>query len=308
MTRILVSGLANIETTLKVPGFPIRYTPVEYNFFDIQSTVSGVGFNIALALTRLGDEVVFLSLIGRDAGGRLVRLSLEDSRIDDANVLPQMDATAQSIILYDPAGRRQIHVDLKDIQQHTYPLERFEQTIEDCELLVLCNTNFSRPFLKIGRRAGKKIASDLHTISDLEDPYNQDFMQAADILFMSDDLLPVSPEAWSREIITRYEPEILVIGLGAAGALLYVREDGCTSRLPAVQTRPVISMIGAGDALFSAFLHGYLQSGDPYQALKKAIVFASYKIGSAGAAQGYLDPQALEDHYANVQDQFPQNN
>ena len=66
MSNILVSGLINIETTLKVDGFPIAYEPVRYPFWGVRSTVSGVGYNIAKALTTLGDSVRLLSLIGRD--------------------------------------------------------------------------------------------------------------------------------------------------------------------------------------------------------------------------------------------------
>ena len=39
MNQILVSGLINIETTLRVEGFPIGYSPVRYPFFGINSTV-----------------------------------------------------------------------------------------------------------------------------------------------------------------------------------------------------------------------------------------------------------------------------
>ena len=38
MTRILVSGLINIETTLRVDSFPLTYEPVRYPFFGINST------------------------------------------------------------------------------------------------------------------------------------------------------------------------------------------------------------------------------------------------------------------------------
>lgn len=57
LARILVSGLINIETTLRIEGFPIPYFPVRYPFFGINSSVSGVGYNVAAALTTLGDEV-----------------------------------------------------------------------------------------------------------------------------------------------------------------------------------------------------------------------------------------------------------
>ena len=62
-------------------------------------------------------------------------------------------------------------------------------------------------------------------------------------------------------------------------------------------TRPIVNTIGAGDALFSAFVHVYQQLGDPYQAIRRAIVFASYKIGTAGAAEGFVTTTELEDLY-----------
>jgi len=65
--------------------------------------------------------------------------------------------------------------------------------------------------------------------------------------------------------------------------------------VPAIRTRQVVNTIGAGDALFSAFIHFYDRSQDPYEALRQAIVFASHKIGEAGAAEGFLDERELND-------------
>ncbi len=293
MSKILVSGLINLETTLRVDAFPIPYEPVRYPFFGVQSGASGVGYNVAAALTTLGHEVRFLSLIGRDAAGQMARMALAAAGISDADVLSQLDQTAQSVILYEPSGRRQIHVDLKDVQEQLYPPERFAAALAGCELAALGNVNFSRPFLAQARAAGVPIATDIHTIADLEDEYNRDFMAAASILFMSDEKLPCSPEEWARRLQNRYGTPIVVIGLGSAGALLALKEEGVMERITAVITRPVVNTIGAGDALFSAFLHGYSQTGDPYAALQQAVVFASYKIGESGAARGFLTAEAL---------------
>jgi acarbose 7IV-phosphotransferase len=131
MTRILVSGLINIETTLRVDRFPIDYTPVRYPFWGAATTVSGVGYNVAKALTTLGDEVRFLSLAGRDLYGDLVYASLARDRMPAANVRADLDATPQSVILYDGDGRRQINVDLKDIQEQAYP--QWRHNIESSE-------------------------------------------------------------------------------------------------------------------------------------------------------------------------------
>lgn len=289
---ILVSGLINLETTVRVDGFPIEYFPVRYPFFGVHSSVSGVGLNIAKALTRLGHQVRLLSLIAPDAAGRLVREELAAAAIDHRYVLDQTAATAQSAILYDGTGRRQIHTDLKDIQEQRYPEVLFEQAAGNCQLAILCNINFSRPLLGLARRRGLLIASDVHTIADLADPYNADFMAAADILFMSDERLPCAPEDWARAVQDRYGNSIVVIGLGHAGALLAVKGQD-PIRVPAVATRPVVNTIGAGDALFSCFLHAYTAGCDPEAALRQAVVFASYKIGATGAADGFLSADEL---------------
>ncbi len=295
MARILVSGLINIETTLRVEGFPIPYNPVNYPFFGVNSRVSGVGYNLAKALTVLGDEVRFLSLIGADPAGQLVRMALAEDCIDDRRVLSALPATPQSVILFDPQGQRQIFVDLKDIQQQPYPGGLYQESAAGCDWLALCNINFSRPMLAQARHAGLPVATDVHAISDLDDPYNREFMQAAQVLFMSDERLPAAPAEWAQRIWDRFGTEVVVIGMGGQGALLAVRRDRAIQRFPAVFTRPVVNSIGAGDALFSAFLHVYAHTGDPYLSLRKAMVFASYKIGVASAAEGFLDERGLEE-------------
>ena len=298
MPPILVSGLINLETTVKVDGFPIPYFPVRYPFFGIQSAVSGVGYNVASALTTLGDKVRFLSLIGRDPTAELVRGSLKKAGISDRYVLPAREQTAQSVILYDETGRRQINVDLKDLQQAEYPSETFVKALTGCRLAILCNINFSRPFLVEARRLKIPVASDVHAITSLDDPYNRDFMAQADILFQSHEALPCPPEDWATRLMEQFGTKIVVVGLGKEGALLGVREDRFLGRFPAQSTRPVVNTIGAGDALFSSFLHFWTRNGDPAHALRRAILFASWKIGEPGAAMGFLpeaDLIALEE-------------
>lgn len=295
MANIVVSGLINVETTLRVDGFPLHYQPVRFPVHSVETTVSGVGYNVARALSTLGNRVRLLSLFGADPVGMLVPAALREAGLDEQYVLATMPATAQSVILYDGSGRRSVSADLKDIQERDYPADLFHQALAGADLVALCNISFSRPFLQQAREAGVPIATDVHTIADLDDPYNQDFMAAADILFMSDEKLPCPPEEWARRIQDRYGTPLVIIGLGSAGALLAVRQDGYIGHVPAVQTRPVVNTIGAGDALFSAFVHGYLRTRDPYAALRQAVVFASYKIGEKGGAAGFLDARALEE-------------
>ncbi len=300
MSHILVAGLINLEVTLRVDRFPIPYAPVQYPFFGVNASVSGVGYNVAKALTRLGRSVRFLSLIGCDLAGRMVYEQLRADEIGDAFVVQGGAQTAHSVILYDASGQRAIFVDLKDIQEQVYPPGLFEAAVQDASLAVLCNINFARPMLAQMRARGVPIATDVHTLADLDDAYNRDWLEAASLLFMSDEKLPCPAEEWVRRLWERYEAPVVVIGLGAQGALLGVRADNFVERVPAVHTRPVANTIGAGDALFSCFVHVYAETGDPYRAIRRAVVFASYKIGATGAADGLLTAPELDRLCAEV--------
>ncbi|MCU0511937.1 MAG: carbohydrate kinase family protein [Anaerolineae bacterium] len=294
--HILVAGLINIETTLRIEAFPVPYQSQHFPFFGIQSSVSGVGYNVCRALTVLGHRVSFLALIGQDAGGQLVRHALADMGVAADHVLPLLEHTPQSVILYDAAGRRASYTDLKNIQDAAYPAAALTALLPTVDLAVLCNINFARPLLAQVQAAGIPLATDVHAIADLDDAYNRDFMAAADILFQSHERLPVPPADWLRQLQARYDPAVAVVGMGQAGALLAVR-GAPLYQVPAVTTRPVVNTIGAGDALFSAFLHTYGAGGAADLALHKAAVFASYKIGVAGAADGFLDAAGLEAWY-----------
>ncbi len=292
LPRLVVSGLVNIETTLRIESFPIPYFPVSYAFNGVFSSVSGVGANVAKALHRLGAAVDFCCLLGKDSFGELALSDLREEGLKPAHALRKLRETPQSVILYDQDGRRQIHVDLKDIQEQAYPKADFEALARKADLAVLCNINYNRPLLETALSLKLPIATDVHVLRDPDDTYNADFMDAADILFLSNEGLWSSPEDAARQLMSRYRPSVIVIGLGFEGAL-FLEKGGEPQRLPARLTRPIVNTIGAGDALFSAFIFFYLRTGNAEDSLKRAILFASWKIGEKGAACGFLTETEL---------------
>ncbi|MCJ7696037.1 MAG: carbohydrate kinase family protein, partial [Anaerolineaceae bacterium] len=174
-----------------------------------------------------------------------------------------------------------------------YPLTSVADQINACDLAVICNVNFARPMLDVARKAGKWIATDVHAVADLDDPYNQDYMRTAQILFISSDSLSDTPEETANQALDRFGNEVVVIGLGSEGALLAMKH-GIMEFFPSIYTRPVINTIGAGDALFSCFVHEFCKDQNPLRALRYATVFASFKIGEVGAAEGFLNEEDLE--------------
>ena len=294
MNNILVCGLINIETTLKTNNFPIEYTPVEYNFFGVNSSVSGVGYNIVNALKRLGDDPYFFSIIGNDIYKSVIFSDLEKNKIDTKYVLPLLEQTAQSGILYDDT-KRKILLDLKNIQETKYPKGIIEEVIDKIDIGIVCNINFSRDFLKVLKDNGKTIATDVHVLSDINDEYNNDYIKYSDILFLSNENIRGNEENIVKQLIQKYNHEIIVVTMGEHGLLIYTKEKAEIKHFPAIKTREVVNTIGAGDALFSCFIHYYKRTREPYYSIRMAAIFASYKIGENGGAKGFLSETELEE-------------
>ena len=293
--KILVSGLLNVETTAAVRGFPIRYYPIDYPFFGIDSDVSGVGYNLARALSTLGDEVTLVSFVGRDAEARRILDRLREDGLPTDRVLPLLSRTPVSVVLYDPEGRRQIYCDLKDIQDRSLDPADLAPALGDCDLAALCNINFNRGLIREARRLGVTTATDVHVLSSVEDEYNRDFLENADLLFLSDEALPCAPEDFLRRLHDRFRNRLIVLGQGAAGAMLLDGRSGEITRIPAYSGARVVNTVGAGDALFSAFVHCYARGLEPKAALARAVVFAGIKIGANGAARGFCTETELEE-------------
>ena len=88
------------------------------------------------------------------------------------------------------------------------------------------------------------------------------------------------------------------MGRGEKGAAIYLRETGEITEMPAVSVGTVVNTVGAGDALFSAFLHFYAKGLTPMDALQRAQVFASYKITVSGASNGFVGEQVIEEWFS----------
>lgn len=299
MSKILVSGLTNIEVTVAVDKFPVEYRAIDYSFFGVNSAPSGVGLNISTALSTLGDSTTLLSLCGSDIQGENIKNYLSQYGINTSCILPHLKATPQSVVLYDKNGKRNIFCDLKDAQETEYDMSVFEREAKNCDAMCLCNINFSRKMLPVAKSMNKPIISDVHVISCLDDEYNYDFMMYADILFLSNENIS-NPRYFIRDIEKAFGNSVIIMGMGSQGSLLYTKSTDTFYEIPAVRTRKVVNTVGAGDALLSAFTHFYIGGYSAQDALRLASLFASYKIGDKSASGGFLTEQKLLEYYTEL--------
>lgn len=300
MKNILVSGLFNIETTLQIKEFPIEYFPIDYPFFGINSSVSGVAVNIAVAEKTLGNDVTVLSMLGNDFEGDKIIGDIKSKGINTDFIRRELEKSPSSIVLFDQQGKRQVYCDLKDIQEKTYHAEYAEDSLDKCDIAVLCNCNFNRELLKAAKNKGKIIATDVHVLSDINDEYNKDFMEAADILFLSDENIIGDYKEFIIKLKNSYNSGIIVLGRGNKGAMMYVRDEHALYEMKAITVGKIVNTVGAGDALFSAFINYYAKGFTPLETLKRAQIFAAYKIGFNGGAVGFINEKTLEDIFTRT--------
>lgn len=297
--KLFVSGVINVETNLRIRSFPVTYYPIDYPFFGIKSTVSGVGYNITKAAKTLGDEVTLSSLIGKDPEAHRIVEALDKNGVARDYVFDSIETTPVSVVLYEPGegGRRQIYCDLKDVQERSTNVEAVRPAIYNCDVCVLCNVNYNRALIPVAKEAGKIIATDVHVLSDIHDPFNRDFMRNADILFLSDEDLPTDPRQFLEALKNEYSAKVIVMGLGSDGAAIYERDKDYITFMPAVAIGGVVNTVGAGDAMFTAYLHYVGKGMSPIEALKRAQVFAALKIRHDGGSRGFSTEEQVEEIY-----------
>ena len=296
--KILLSGLLNMETTTRTRGFPINYYPIDYPFFGVNLYPGGVGFNLAKALHTLGDEINLYSLIGDDDTGKLIKEKLKKMGVSYKHVYPVLPQTPMSSILYDETGRRLIYCDLKDIQMRVCPFN--ENEVEEADVVIATNINFSRGLLKLAKKKKKLIATDVQVLRDPDDEYNAEFMKHADILFLSDEGIQGRVEDFIYELEKRYKNRIIVVGRGANGSVMYQKKGDKFIYQPAYTLGEVKNTVGAGDAFFAAFIH-FLNKGEKAEeALALASVFAGIKVCSDGASNGFVNEAKVREAFSKL--------
>lgn len=293
MSKFLVAGFVQKETIVKVDKIPIEYAGVINKPNTIFSSTGGDAYNESLALKWLGNSVDFLSMIGRDESMELINPPGCEVTLVTDYVLPRLYHTPTAVVLYDENRNQQIFEDIKEMRETAYDLNLFRERAARAEMLVVSNANFCRPLMWIGKELRKPVAVNIREYQESKIEYNEDFLKAADILYVSDDHLIADPFEFVKELAARYRPAIILLGQGADGLILYDKNKNIIAHYNTVKTHGVNNTVGAGNALFSCFLHFYNKTRDSVFAVKNALLFASYKIGFMGTSNGFMTEEQI---------------
>lgn len=295
MGRFMVGGFIQIETIVKTGNLPVPYVPFQSVPNMIDTSLGGCGYNESAALTWLGDEVDFMSMVGKDMHTDKIyeRLISAGINLKMDYVLPRLESLPTAVILYHN-GRMQTFEDVKDIREVAYDYELFERQIQDKDMVLISNCNFCRPLIELAKKYNKPLAVNVRSMRKEKIQQKGDFLKAADILYISEDEMDGTPYECLEMCRERFDPKIVIVGMGSKGVILYTKEDNSVLEYKPVKINEVVNTIGAGNSLFSAFLHYYVKTKDAKESIKNALLFAAYKIGFIGTSNGFMTEEQIE--------------
>jgi acarbose 7IV-phosphotransferase len=294
--RFAVFGNANLEVTVQVGGFPITYTPNRTLQDGIHPGVSGTAYNVGTALAALDNDVTLCVTVGRDLVGGLVAEQLASQR--RVRLVPaRVEQQPVTVVLVGADGERVVLNDYRGARGYRHDPQAAAEVMRDCDMVVLPVGGVNTDLVAVAAALGALVACDVHAISGLDGP-EQPFCDAADVLFLSHERLPGPAEKFLAPLMRRCSRcQVAVVGCGAGGAMMALRGEPQVEHVPAVPVERVVSSVGAGDALFAAFLDGYQRRLPARTALERAMHFAAATLTHPGGAGGFLTAAQLHQRF-----------
>jgi 2-dehydro-3-deoxygluconokinase len=267
------------ETMLRLSaprGVPLEAAPA------LEVAAGGTESNVAIALARLGRPAAWVSRLPDNPLGRRIAREVAAHGVDVSHVLWAEAAEKAGLYFIEPGVAPRPSLVL--YERRDSALARLEPAELDYAFLasgrVLHLTGITpalgegcrRAWLDSARQArasGARVSLDVNYRAKLWSPAQaraalEGALEHVDVLFSGlRDLVtvfgvPEEPEAAAFTLAQTYGVALVVVTLGAQGALSWEQAGQRLLREPALPT-DVQDRIGAGDAFAAGFLHGWLE-------------------------------------------------
>lgn len=255
--------------------------------------------NFAIAAARQGARVAYLSALGDDPYGRLLRRLWDEEGVDHTDVATNPDAfTAIYFVTHGESGHQFSFFRSGSAASRMNPAQLPRTRIESARVLHLsgislalspaaCDTAYAA--IDIARRAGVKVSFDTNLRLKL---WSIDRARAvmSDVIARSDLCLPsyddvvaitglTDPDALVDHCL-RLGAKVVALKLGDQGALI---ADGHQRHRIAPHPCQPVDATGAGDTFGGAFVHRWLQGDGLDQAGRYAAAAAALSTQGYGA-------------------------
>jgi ribokinase len=296
-TAIIGSNMIDLVTT--VNRMPRMGETIEAPSFDMG--FGGKGANQAVAIAKLGGDVLMLTKVGDDVFGASVKKNFESLGID-ARYVEAVPGVSNGVapIFVDPDSNNSILI-VKGANNFLSPkdIDNAAEDIKKCGLIILqLEVRLETVYHAIEWGAKNGVPVILNPAPAAELDYNY-IRRAAFFVPNETELetitkMPVATmndiAAAARSLVREGIPNVIVT-LGAKGSM-YVAEG----REELVPPHPVKSVdsTGAGDAFIGSFAHYYLKTGDVIEAMTTANRYAALSTMKPGTQKSFLSLEEFE--------------
>lgn len=293
---VVVIGNAGIDTNVYLHGAEIDFS-VEANFTENIDCLGQAGGYASRGYARLGKRTAFIGYMGDDFSGQFICREFARDGINTQAVFIDPAGTARSVNIMYPDGRRKNFYDGKSHMQLQPDLRVCRAVMELASqqkpgLAHFNIPNWARQLLPIARELGLVIACDLQDVVDPQDPYRQDFIHQADLLFFSAVNYP-DPTPLIENFLRARPNLVIVCGMGAQGCALGT-QHGIQFYPPVHLESPVIDTNGAGDSLAVGFLTSYIIDGYSLaDSILRGQIAARYACSLKASSANLIDGEKL---------------
>lgn len=294
---VAVIGNVGIDTNVYLHGQDIDFS-VESNYTENLDYVGQSGGYSSRGYAQLGKKTAFVGYVGADHNGDFVRAEFARDSIDTSALFVDPLGTGRSINFMYKDGRRKNFYDGKGHMDLQPDLELCSRILTRSRLAHFSLPNWARLLLPVAQELGLPIACDIQDVVSVDDPYRQDFVQYADILFFSATNYP-DPTPLIETFLTAKPAQIVIVGMGSQGCALGTR-DGIDFFPAVAMDSPVIDTNGAGDGLAVGFLSSFLLDGySLHDSILRGQIVARYTCGQKASSSTLITASTLEHSFAH---------
>ena len=285
--------------------------------------MAGAEFNVAIGVTRLGHSVSYVTTLGNDWQGDLITEYMDGIGIDTSNIA-RMEGAATGYQLKVRAGGgdpKVIYFRKGSAASRTTPSVVDSITFEGVKILhvtgifsALSASTYATVLRLVeeAKRHGITVSFDPNPRPTLWASQDQMIEATNRLAALSDVFLPglaegqlLSGRQDPRDVADFYLDlgvSTMVIKLGAAGSVLFERQEDGTRRETLVPSFvvDVVDTVGAGDGFAAGIITGLLEGLDETHLLERANAVGAIQVTSVSDSEGLPTTDELASFIATT--------
>ena len=291
---VAVIGAIGIDTNVYLYTDEVDFS-VEANFSQNLDYIGQAGGYSCRGFKKLGYNVAFVGYVGDDYSGRYIRESLEKDGIDTYFGIDP-EGTKRSVNIMYGDGRRKNFYDGKGSMRLRPDLLAIGEYLAGTGLVHINLVNWTRYLLPLFKKENTLVSVDIQDVVSADDPYRQDYIKAADVLFFSAVNFP-DPAPLIERFMEIRSDRIVICGMGKRGCALGT-EKGISYYRAVELEEPVIDTNGAGDSLAVGFLSShFLQGHSLEESILRGQIAARYCCSRKATSSDLITRELLDRYY-----------